>query len=377
MLIHALEFGGAQRSILTTAAGWPKFSYCAVVSARGGPLLAEAQGITDCHVLSPRWPSFLGIAQFCVSLKDLVLREQLAVLLTNSFGISRIVLLMKRTRLLKNCKVIVVEQSTFGAKIEGLYPNRFMRYLVTALTRWLYGSADAIVGVSQGVCRDLERTLRLESNSLPTIHNPVDADLVRQAILMANSPQLESEFNALARPIVITAGRMVAAKAQQDLLAAFALLPARFQGSLAILGDGPLRKSLETCATALNISDRVWMPGFVENPWRFIAQSDVFVLSSHWEGHPLVLLEALACGVPVVATDCPSGPSEILGGIPNAYLVPVANCDELSQKILHAIKNRQPAMISDLFHYSPDNTAQQYFDLVASIACRQPIQGEA
>lgn len=370
LLIHSLEVGGAQRSIITTAASWPPSSTCEIISARGGTFLPKAEKAAATRIIAERWPSLSGIVRYMFTLRKIVRSEQPAVLLTNSYGITRITLLLKKLGGLGRIPLIVVEQSTFQAKVAGLYRGRVLHMVMILLTRWLYRSADAIVGVSEGVSRDVEEALNLSPGAVTTIFNPIDTKLVRIAAKAAVLPSHEKDFNSLPRPIILSAGRLVAAKAQADLLKAFAALPTRARGSLVILGDGPLRVDLVRQAQSLGIVNRLWLPGFVDNPWWFMARADVFVLTSRWEGLPLILLEAVACGVPVVSTDCPSGPSEILQGIRRSRLTPVGNPAAVADAIAELIaENRCVTDDADpLAKFEADFIAQQYETLIRSVS---------
>ncbi len=368
LLIHSMEFGGAQRSVITTAAAWPAASRCRIISARGGALLDEARQSTETAVMAESWPNPLGIARFMWSLRRIAKDEPLAAVLTNSFGIARVVLLLKKVGGLRTTAVIVVEHNTLSVKVAGLFRIPLVRSAVIRLTRWLYRSADGIIGVSDGVSRDLEQTLGLPEGTVTTIYNGIETGRISAAIEEAVPAHLEGAFVSLPRPVVITTGRLVAAKAHRDLLDAFALLPETPRGSLVILGEGPLREELERQAQDLGIADRVWMPGFVDNPWWFMARSDVFALSSQWEGHPLVLLEALACGVPVVSTDCPSGARETLEDVANARLTPVGDPEALAEAIGESLAlPAGSADRPDMQRFAPLAVAERYKDATSRI----------
>ncbi|HEY0837985.1 MAG TPA: glycosyltransferase [Azospirillum sp.] len=195
------------------------------------------------------------------------------------------------------------------------------------LLRWLYPQADAIVAISRGVADDLAATVGVRRDRVTVIHNPVD---VARAAALAAEPLDDPWFAAGAPPVVLAVGRLVAQKDFATLLDAFARLRARRPARLVVLGDGPLRAGLRTRAEALGIAADVAFPGFAANPFRFMARAGVFALSSRWEGFGNVLVEALACGCPVVSTDCPSGPAEILEDGRWGALVPVGDADRLA-----------------------------------------------
>lgn len=346
-LVDQLGGGGAQRVAALTARSLHNLGErTTLLSARGGSFDSEIPQDLPVRIIAPSWPSPVGVLQFFYNLRKAVRQEDIGVILTNGFTIGRLVLLARSVGWLTPLSVIVVEHSTLSLALAARFKNRHILRAMRLASSWLYRSADAIIGVSQGVSRDLEATLQLPSNSVTTIYNPVDADHIAASIDTDGPKELAEFFQALPRPIIITTGRLVAAKAHRDLLAAFALLPDESRGSLVILGEGPLRDPLERQADELNLLNDVWMPGHVRNPWWFIARSDVFVLSSHWEGFGLVLVEALICGTPVVATDCPSGPKEILAGQPSSRLAQVADPPGLATAITAVLRLSRTESVS-------------------------------
>lgn len=368
-VLHSLDVGGAQRSVITTASAWPSTTRCEIVAARGGDFFERSQGAATTRVMAEGWPNPIAVGRFMRRIQELVRREQPKALLTNSYGVTRIILLLRKLGGLRRSRIVVVEQNTLRPKLAGLYPGHFRRRIALLLTKWLYRSADALVGVSDGVSRDLEEALQLVPGSVRTIHNPVAINDIAGASRLGVPSTLNDRFRSLARPIIISAGRLVTAKAQADLLTAFARLPVHLSGSLVILGDGPLRGSLEQQAEALGIAERIWMPGFVDNPWWFIARADAFVLTSRWEGLPLILLEAVACGVPVVSTDCPSGPREILHGIERTRLTPVGDPESTAAAIEELLTQEavETRAAEGLSRFEPSLIAEQYAQLISEL----------
>lgn len=193
------------------------------------------------------------------------------------------------------------------------------RALLLAAKRRLYRRADAVTAVSRGVADDLRRRLGVPAERLRVVYNPVvTAELAAQAAAPARHPWL-----AAPEPVVLAAGRLVPAKGFDVLLHAFAELRARRPARLLILGEGPLREELLAQAERLGVGADVDLPGFDPNPFAAMARCAVFVLSSRFEGLPGVLIQAMACGAAVVATDCPAGPAEIVESGADGLLVPV------------------------------------------------------
>jgi glycosyltransferase involved in cell wall biosynthesis len=154
--------------------------------------------------------------------------------------------------------------------------------------------------------------------------------------------------------VLVAVGRLHEQKDFQTLLRAFALVRARRSARLIILGEGPERPALEAGVAKLGLTEDVDLPGFVPNPYAFMAGASQFVLSSRYEGLPTVLIEAMACGCPVVSTDCPSGPGEILDNGKYGRLVPVGDAAALAEAMEATLDAPPPAAElkarADLFH---------------------------
>ena len=190
-----------------------------------------------------------------------------------------------------------------------------------------YPFADCAVGISEGTTAELEGLPGMERNRIHTIHNPVvSADLGRKARESPHHPWLDDRRC----PVILAIGRMKKVKGFSTLLRAFARLLDRRLARLIVLGEGRLRPSLRSLARELGIAEQVDFPGFQENPYAFLAKADLFVLSSRYEALPTVLIEAMACGCPVVSTDCPFGPREILEDGRLGPLVPVGDAEALA-----------------------------------------------
>ncbi|MFQ5527082.1 MAG: glycosyltransferase [Thermoanaerobaculia bacterium] len=209
------------------------------------------------------------------------------------------------------------------------------KWLMLFAKNLLYPVADRITVVSRGVANDLLDKLFLDSDKLEVVYNPIVGPDVEA---MASEALKDPPFD-LHVPVVLAAGRLVPAKGFDVLLAAFASVAAQTEAHLVILGDGPLRSELEAQARGHGIAGRVHMPGFVKNPFRYMARSTVFVLSSRFEGLPGVLLQAMACGVPVISTDCPAGPDEILTDGRDGVLVPVNSAEAIAGELLTLLRD--------------------------------------
>ena len=214
-------------------------------------------------------------------------------------------------------------------------PGRWLRR-----ARCAYPHADAAVGVSRGVASDLTETVGVPVGQVHTIYNPVVSEaLLRDIDEPCGHPWLDNPDQR----VILAAGRLSRQKDFPTLLTAFATLRERCSARLIVLGKGNLRPVLESQAEELRISEHVDFPGFVRNPCAFMAKASLFVLSSRHEGLPTVLIEAMASGCPVVSTDCPFGPDEILEGGRWGELVPVGDAKALSDAMLRTLENPPPS----------------------------------
>lgn len=207
------------------------------------------------------------------------------------------------------------------------------------LLRALYPRADAVVAVSQGVKVDL---VGLSAGHLApqVIYNPVlPADLTARMAGPAAHPWLETA----GLEVVLALARLSDEKDLPTLLQAFALLAAvRPKARLVVCGEGPQRRALQALAQDLSVAPRVALVGVVANPFASLARARAFALSSRFEGFGNVLVEAMACGVPVVSTDCPVGPREILQDGRYGALVPVGDAPALAAALARALDGGQP-----------------------------------
>jgi len=205
--------------------------------------------------------------------------------------------------------------------------NRLQKALRYYPARWFYPMADAIVCVSRGVVEDLVQITGMSYSRFRVVPNPVvTPDLHR----LASEPLPDSWFADSGIPRILAVGRLTRQKGFLTLLQAFARIYQEKNCRLLILGEGPERPGLEAEIERLGLRDAVRMPGFAANPYSYMSRADLFVLSSIFEGSPNVLKEALALGTPVVATDCKSGPRDILQEGKYGPLVPIQSPDLLA-----------------------------------------------
>jgi glycosyltransferase involved in cell wall biosynthesis len=258
------------------------------------------------------------------------------------------------------------------AKISGSSRvNPFFTYSNTPFSRkWLYkqamrmvmGRADALTCVSQGMVEEYRALFRAPPHVV--VYNLVDDAPSRARI---NEPIDHPWFVDKTTPIVVSAGTLSERKGYADLIGAFARLVVEGRDArLVIFGEGPSRGALDRQICELGLEDRVSLPGNVPNPLRYFARSDVFAMTSYFEGLGNVLIEAMMCGCSLVATDCPSGPAEILGFGRYGRVVPVGDRVALADAIAAQLDHpTDPAVLADgVRRFGEDAVLARHFELL-------------
>jgi glycosyltransferase involved in cell wall biosynthesis len=261
--------------------------------------------------------------------------------------------------------------TNLAAALSGRQPlQRWLR--VTAVRRgWRH--IDHIVAVSAGVAADTAAIADYPGGRISVIHNPViTAALRARAAEPCPHPWLAAEAQAAA-PVILGAGRLERQKDFPTLLRAFAALRAERPARLVILGEGAWREELTALAAKLGVAAEVDLPGFASNPYPYLANARVFALSSAWEGSPNVLTEAMALGTPVVATDCPSGPREILADGRYGPLVPVGDAPALAAGLATALAApvAPEALRGAVRDYDVMRSAERYLALLDRVAAQR------
>lgn len=297
-----------------------------VLCCARGELLDEVP--TSCRIVD------LGASRmrhFPLRLRRYVVRYRPRTLLVALWPLTGIVCLVNRT-LWRRPRLVVTEHNDFR-RMPSL--TALEKWGLRYFGRWLYSLADAVGAVSHGVARSMSGATGFPLANINVVYNPI-----RKIIPVAIDPDdsdIATWWHDGGRRIVAV-GSLKPQKGFGVLLTAFARIAEPLDAKLLVLGEGQLRAPLAEKIAQLGLEDRVKMPGFRVNPFPFMQQADLLVLSSFWEGLPGVLIEALACGTPVVATDCPSGPAEILQDGAYGMLVPVGNEYALAEGIRRTLE---------------------------------------
>ena len=351
-----MDGGGAERAMLKLAGGIAGHGYDVdlVLSRAEGHYLQEVPDsvrIVDLHarrVLS----SIPGLVRY-------LRRERPNAMLT-SMNYVNIVGIWARTLARVDTRLIVNEQNALS--LEAAHSPRRRHRLMPRLIKRFYPWADGVTSVARGTADDLVSTAGVSPNLIEVVHNPIVTTELRELVA---EPLDHPWFGPGQVPVVLGVGRLAPQKDFGTLIGAFARVVVRRPCRLMILGDGPERASLEALVAERGLTGSVDLPGWISNPYPYMAHAGVFVLSSRWEGLPSVLIEALFCEVPVVATDCLSGPREILEGGRYGALVPVGDEEALAAAIETALAGElSPPPAESWEPYEQETVVRRYLEVL-------------
>mgnify|MGYP005838982917 CR=1 FL=1 len=325
IFLPSFRGGGAERVMLNLAKGFANrgFKVDLVLVKAVGPYSAEV-------------PPLIRVVDFrsnrvLFSLWKLVrfLRKERPAALLSAMDHANIIAIWAKQISGIKTQVVVTVHNTLSQSIKNASVLRIK--LLPLLMRWFYPWANGIVCVSQGVANDLSFLIKLPLDKIKVIYNPI---ITPEFLAKAEEPLHHPWFNKGEPPIILGVGRLTKLKDFTTLIKAFDIVRRKRQARLMILGEGEERLKLEALVKRLGLEGEVVFPGFMVNPYKYMKRASVFVLSSRSEGFALALAEAMALGIPVVATDCPNGPYEILDGGKFGSLVPIGDYKKLAEEIM-------------------------------------------
>jgi glycosyltransferase involved in cell wall biosynthesis len=354
--LRSVRGGGAERVALNLLQG---------LSERGVPVdlvLAVAEGAFLDQVPPGVRLVDLRAGRLIRSLPSLVgyLRRERPRYLVSSMSAPNLVALWAARLAGGGTRVMVTVHNTMSRSsfADGALDGRLALRLMRAFYPW----ADSVVAVSRGAADDLARTTGLAREKVQVIYNPV---ITPALLAMARAAPDHPWLAPGQPPVVLGVGRLTRQKDFPTLIRAFAEFRRHGPARLIILGEGEDRPALQALVGELGITADVALPGFRENAMAYMARSELFVLSSAWEGLPTVLIEALAVGTRVLSTDCPSGPSEILGDGSLGTLVPVGDAPAMATAILHELRRPRGAIPNDALRpFTRDAAVDHYLELI-------------
>ena len=240
--------------------------------------------------------------------------------------------------------VIVTEHNNIEENLRQTSKNRWKRFCIRFEISFLYNLSRKIISVSDGVRSQLISHLFFvgwRQRKFVTLYNLINFERIHEMLSQRPDDELVNIIEKHAN-IAISAGRLVYQKNHIEMIKNFSNSQFSERGCLIILGEGPERDTLEQYVAANSLETKVYLPGFVKNPYWYISRSSLFLLTSHYEGLPTVLIEALTCGTKVITYDCPHGPREIFK--PNSEnLIPFGD----SIKFIEAMNDNQPPEIEN------------------------------
>lgn len=265
-----------------------------------------------------------------------------------------------------NTKILITEHNTLSQTLDSR--KSVKTSILINLMRRLYSKADQIIAVSKGVAADLCNVLGVKDKLVKVIYNPV----INDHIIQQSYEEIDHKWvNDSKQPVILGIGRLTLQKDFEMLIKAFSILKSKVPAKLIILGEGELRNDLEAQIKSLGLSESIDLYGFHNNPYAFIRQTELFVLSSRWEGLPTVLIEALACDATVVSTDCKSGPREILAGGKYGKLVDVGDFEGLAVAMEESLskekQNSKEEIKSWLHQFRAEEVTLEYKKLIQSL----------
>lgn len=244
-------------------------------------------------------------------------------------------------------RIIISERNNSKEQYKQGINGKIMKILL----KNLYPKANKVIAISHGVKESLSN-FNVQLNRVEVIHNPQHLEYIRSQSKKNTEIQLpNSEFK------VVTMGRLIAQKDHYTLIKAFAIVQKHYSAHLIIIGEGPFKKSLEKLVSDLELSNKVSFLGWKKNPFSILRNCDLFVLSSSFEGFGNVLVEAMACKLPVISTDCISGPSEILDNGEYGVLTPVEDSNSLAKEIMNLLQDEK---LRESFANKSESRAEEF-----------------
>lgn len=358
IFLPSLAGGGAERAMLNLAHGIASRGYAVdlVLAQAVGPYLPEVG--KSIRLVD------LEASRVLTSLPVLVryLRSARPTALLSALDYANVVALWARRLAGVQTLLAVNEQNTISRSAR--HSVRRRQRMMPSLIAQFYPWADHVIGNSAGVTADLSQVTGIPHERIRTLYNPV----ITPELESKKQAPLDHAWFVPGQPSVIAAvGRLTIQKDFPTLIKAFGQVRETRDAKLLILGEGPDRVELESLVKRLGLDNDVSMPGFVANPYAYMARSALYVLSSRWEGLPTVLIEALYCGAPIVAADCPSGPREILAEGTHGKLVPVGDVAALASGLEAGLEGRIPSPAQHSWRpFSVTAVADQYIELLLS-----------
>lgn len=360
MFLSSLNYGGAERVVVNLSKGFSErgLKVDIVLSKEKGGLLNEVPNSVNIVSLdAPNLPLYKHWGALPSLIQYFRTRPPKYMIATTP---PRNLIAIVANKLAGSPSRVFVRE---GNDLLKTLDHKRMWRVYPPLMKYLYPKSDGVIAISQGVADSLEEGADIKPNDVQVIYNPaVTPDLFE----LAKEPVAHPWFRTSQPPVIIGVGSLRPQKDFETLITAFDLLLEDTDARLVILGEGSERAKLERLANDLGIANKVDLLGYKENPFKYMKNASVFALSSKWEGFANVLVESMACKTPIVSTDCPSGPREVLQEGEFGSLVPVGDAEKMARKVKRQLKSPTPEEKlyerAQDFHYRA--ICQEYFELM-------------
>ena len=353
-----LEGGGAERVMVTLANGFAARGHevSLVLAARRGPFLDEVA--PDVRIVDLRSRRIL---MSILPLRAYLKQDSPDVLLS-ALSHANVVALIGRRLAGWRGRSIVSERTSFVSATH--YARTFKDRVLRRLMRATYSGADAITVVAEPVVGELASGLRLPPEQIHYVPNPM---VSRRLALLADAEPDHPWLVSGETPVILGVGRLSHEKGFDILIEAFARIAGQCDARLIVLGEGPMRPQLERQIARAGLGDRVSLPGFAKNPFAAMKRASLFVLPSRFEGMPGALIQAMACGTPVVSSDCHSGPRHVLEDGKWGPLVPVGDSAALARAMTETLASpRHPPVAQRAQIFDEDRAVDHYLELMGA-----------
>ncbi len=357
IFLPGLYDGGAQRAMLNLASGFISHGYAVdlVLAEAEGPFMSQVPASVRLVELNKKHRSSRRALYSLPALIKYIRTEKPAGIVS-SLNYTNIIAVWAKLLAGVPFRLVLSEQNTFSVEITQ-FPY-YARWIFQKFMKFTYPRADVITTVSAGVADDLAKTLKIPRDRVTVIFNPIITPELQQK---KEQPIENPWFVDNHTPVILAMGRLTKQKGFDILIRAFGEVKKQRSARLMILGEGEDRQAMTTLIKETGLEEDVSLPGYVSNPYPYMKNAAMFVLSSRWEGLPTVLAEALSCGIPLVATDCPSGPREILRGGMYGQLVPVGDAKALADAIIAGLDGKLPSPAPESWkNYELNEVTEQY-----------------
>lgn len=354
IFLPSLRGGGAERIMINLARGFSEQGIdvdLVVAKLEGAYMALVPKGVNVVNLNVKR------VLFTLIPLSRYIMTRNPKAIISTMDHCNLISIFAKRISRKRNLKLLLTVHSTPSQVIKNS-KNFKTSFLIPFLLKKEYRKQRKVIAVSKGVADDMCSTYKIPKENVHVIYNPViDSDIFYKA----NENLNHEWFSNRNIPVILGVGRLASPKDFSTLIKAFALVRKERKARLIILGEGPMRENLNMLIGDLNLEEDVQLLGFCDNPYYYFSRAAVYVLSSYREGLPTALIEALALGCNVVATNCKSGPSEILEEGKLGKLIPIGKESIMAKAIMKALDQEKNSMNDTVFEkYSIEAATKKY-----------------